>query len=328
MIGKPKDKDWVWDRYWRFDRIASCFDSAGSNYPAEFEAEWSGLFRELPRGAVILDLCTGNGAIARMAAKFSKNSDKSFKITGVDRAGIDPDKFVTSDGNDPAITYLGGVSAERLPFEDASFDAVISQYGFEYTDHDKTLAEISRVLKPGGRGKLICHAAEGAPAANGRVEVKNITTVTNDLDLFRLAGKAIAAAWGSEKEGRELSSAEKQDMKAFGAAMGGLSDALEKEPNNPFLQAAYGLLQHTFKVREHFPLATLMEKIEDTRAETQAHLGRIRALLEASLTEDNCRALKQALESYRFGDVLWTRFALDGGAKLVGWNFEFSRVAQ
>ena len=327
MIGNPKGKDWVWDRYWRFDRIASCFDSAGSNYPAEFKAEWNAFFKRLPKGAAILDLCTGNGAIARMAAKFSGKSSKSFKITGVDRAGIDPDKYVTSDRSDPAITYLGGVSAERLPFEDAAFDAVISQYGFEYTDHDKTLAEISRVLKPGGRGKLVCHAAEGAPAANGRVEVKTITTVTNKLDLFRLAGKAIAAAWRSEKEGRELSSAEKQDMKAFGAAMHDLSAALEKEPNNPFLQAAHGLLRHTFKVRDHFPLATLMEKIEDTRAETLAHLGRIEALLEASLTEDDCRALKQMLESHRFGDVLCTRFALDGGAKLAGWNFEFRRLA-
>lgn len=325
---RTDDKDWIWDRYWRFDRIASCFDVKRSNYPAEFEAEWCGLFRELPKGAAILDLCTGNGAIARMAAAFSANHNRGFKITGVDRAGIDPDKFVTSDENDPAITYLGGISAEDLPFGDASFDAVISQYGFEYTDHDKTLAEISRVLKPGGRGKMICHAAEGAPAANGKVEVKNITTVSEDLDLFTSAGKVITAAWRSEKEGREFSLSEKQDMKAFGAAMRELSATLEKEPNNPFLQAAYGLLRHTFEVRDHFPLETLMEKIEDTKAETLAHLGRVEALLEASLTKDDCRALKELLESHRFGDVLLTRFALDDGAKLVGWNFEFRRLAK
>jgi len=158
--------------------------------------------------------------------------------------------------------------------------------------------------------------------------VKNITTVSEDLDLFTLAGKAIAAASGSEKEGRELSLSEKQDMKAFGAGMRELSAALEKEPDNPFLQAAYGLLRHTFKVRDHFPLETLMEKIEDTKAEALAHLGRVEALLEASLTEDDCRTLKEVLESHGFGDVFLTRFALDDGAKLVGWNFEFRRLAK
>jgi ubiquinone/menaquinone biosynthesis C-methylase UbiE len=42
--------------------------------------------------------------------------------------------------------------AENLPFEDASFDAVICSYSFhEFSDGTKALAEIWRVLKPMGR---------------------------------------------------------------------------------------------------------------------------------------------------------------------------------
>jgi SAM-dependent methyltransferase len=41
--------------------------------------------------------------------------------------------------------------ATALPFPDASFDSVVSTFPSEYIADERTLAEVSRVLKPGGR---------------------------------------------------------------------------------------------------------------------------------------------------------------------------------
>src|SRR5262249_28045411 len=42
--------------------------------------------------------------------------------------------------------------AERLPFADGSFDAVMSTFGVMFTpDQDRAAAEMARVCKPGGR---------------------------------------------------------------------------------------------------------------------------------------------------------------------------------
>jgi ubiquinone/menaquinone biosynthesis C-methylase UbiE len=49
---------------------------------------------------------------------------------------------------------LQAVDARHMPFRDASFDHVVSCYLYELLDHDdihKTLREIRRVLRPGGR---------------------------------------------------------------------------------------------------------------------------------------------------------------------------------
>jgi demethylmenaquinone methyltransferase/2-methoxy-6-polyprenyl-1,4-benzoquinol methylase len=48
------------------------------------------------------------------------------------------------------------LNAECLPFPDASFDAVTMAFGLRnVTDKDKALADICRVLKPGGRALVL-----------------------------------------------------------------------------------------------------------------------------------------------------------------------------
>src|SRR6185312_2996477 len=42
-------------------------------------------------------------------------------------------------------------SAQHLPFSDASFDSVVSTFPSEYIYDPDTIAEVERVLRPGGR---------------------------------------------------------------------------------------------------------------------------------------------------------------------------------
>lgn len=68
-------------------------------------------------------------------------------------------------GDAPAPTTVVQAPAEELPFEDASFDTVVSTLVLcTVTDVSATLTEIRRVLRPGGTLALIEHvrAGEGA----------------------------------------------------------------------------------------------------------------------------------------------------------------------
>lgn len=327
-----KDQAWVWDRYWQYERTASCFDVEGSNYPAEIEWEWDEFFKTLPKGAAILDLCTGNGAIARFAAKYSKENNKKFKITGIDKADIDPKKYASKSAGEKAITFKGKISAEAMPLEDNSFDAVISQYGFEYTESAKTLREIVRVLKPGGRVKIITHAAEGTPATGAKEEISKIRFLTDQLDIFSKAAVATEAAWQLQQADPlkriEMQAGIMPKLQEFRDAMGTLADRLKSDPENPVLQSSYGLLRHTFEIRAEVSLDTLLDKITDTGLETRAHLGRLTALVRASLSEKDAQELARTAKIHGFSDVAVIPFYLETGRKLVGWSLIFTALAK
>ena len=71
------------------------------------------------------------------------------------------------------VTFVQG-EAERLPFDDAAFDALTFTYLLRYVDDPAaTLAELARVVKPGGRIGMVefgvpatrCSGSSGAPHA-------------------------------------------------------------------------------------------------------------------------------------------------------------------
>jgi len=106
-------------------------------------------------GDEVLDIGTGTGWAARLAAR------RGATVTGVDIApGMLAAAERLSAGLEPRPAFVAA-PAEALPFTDASFDGVISTYGVIFaTDPMAAVAEMARVLRPGGRMALATWADE------------------------------------------------------------------------------------------------------------------------------------------------------------------------
>jgi SAM-dependent methyltransferase len=103
-----------------------------------------------------LDLATGTGAVAELAANRGAN------VTGLDLA---PALIETAKERAAKqaleIEYVVG-DCERLAFPDASYDKVSSTCGIMFApDHEATARELSRVTKPGGRIALANWTPDG-----------------------------------------------------------------------------------------------------------------------------------------------------------------------
>lgn len=114
--------------------------------------EW---FGELEAGQAVLDLCAGPG---------------SFPLAGVPSLVVALDSDLEAFAAAPALPAgpyfrtcgLGG----QLPFRSGSFHLVVCQHGLEHIPQpEQTLAEIGRVLKPGGR--LILSVPDGGGLCDG-----------------------------------------------------------------------------------------------------------------------------------------------------------------
>jgi len=94
-------------------------------------------------GDEVLDVATGTGAVARELLR-----QKGCAVVGVDQS---PEMLTVAREDLPATVKLVEASAERLPFEDASFDALTVTYLLRYVDDPgATLAQLARVVRPGG----------------------------------------------------------------------------------------------------------------------------------------------------------------------------------
>lgn len=113
--------------------------------PALF-AEWPGPTLQaagLQPGDSVLDVACGTGIVARKAAEITSPGC----VTGLD---INPGMLAVAAKKAPDITWKTG-PAESLPFEDNSFDRVVSQFALMFFENPiKALAEMKRVVRPGG----------------------------------------------------------------------------------------------------------------------------------------------------------------------------------
>jgi ubiquinone/menaquinone biosynthesis C-methylase UbiE len=94
----------------------------------------------------VLDVGCGTGLLLRQLAR---RLPETVSLTGIDAAaGMISEARAKSD--DPRLTFVLG-AAEHLPFDDASFDLVISTTSFDHwADQRAGLAECHRVLASRG----------------------------------------------------------------------------------------------------------------------------------------------------------------------------------
>jgi ubiquinone/menaquinone biosynthesis C-methylase UbiE len=101
---------------------------------------------DLRAGQRVLDIAAGNGNASLAAARRWCDVTSTDYVPALLARGR-----ARAAANGFAIAFQEA-DAEQLPFENASFDAVVSTYGVMFTpDQDKAAAEMIRVCRPGGK---------------------------------------------------------------------------------------------------------------------------------------------------------------------------------
>ena len=118
-----------------FDRAAEEYERARADYPPE-------VLDGLPLGedAEVLDLGAGTGKLTRV---LTQRYRRVIAVEPLDGMRAILERVV------PEAESLAG-TAEAIPLADASVDGVFAAQAFHWFANDEAVAEIARVLRPGG----------------------------------------------------------------------------------------------------------------------------------------------------------------------------------
>jgi ubiquinone/menaquinone biosynthesis C-methylase UbiE len=309
-----------WAAYYRGGALVSCPVNAGLNYDQEVRDAWVAFFSALPVGARILDIGTGNGAVALIARETAAERSLELRIKAVDLAEIDPPKYVPDGAKLLAgIEFSGGVSTEALPFDESSFDAISGQYIVEYTDIPATLRECARVLVPGGACQLILHHEDSIVVANARESLRHAVRVRDETRLvshFRRYCELIG-------ESADKAEPARQDFIAAGRE---LEEEAAASSNPLLLNFVLDSITRLLENRPGLGQAGLLEQVNRLEQLIDEWVSRLDDLVSAALDADGMQTLADDAEAAGF-DAVQYEPQTQGGETLVGWRLHMRRAA-
>jgi len=119
---------------------------AGTDFGLLWKA--ADIIGEIPDGSVILDIPCGGGVALR---GLRPHQDVRYIAADISDAMLDRTRDAARERGLPQVEYVGADVAD-LPFDDATFDLVVSFTGLHcFPEPRASMAEIARVVKPGGR---------------------------------------------------------------------------------------------------------------------------------------------------------------------------------
>lgn len=135
-----------------FDATAAAYELGRPEYP-DAVLDWWDNHGAFEPGHSVLDLAAGTGKLTRLLPIVCE-------LHAVEPLANMRHEFAEAV---PDVDVIEG-TAEHIPYPDDTFDTVLVAQAFHWFDHDVALAEIARVLKPGGGLGLVWNEDDGAAA--------------------------------------------------------------------------------------------------------------------------------------------------------------------
>ena len=146
---------------------------------------------DLPVHATLADLGCGTGTSALMLAR-----DFDLQVSAVDFSAANIERAIEKTDSDSAVVRFIQADAQKLPFEDDEFDGILAECSFSlFAEQVAVLAEIKRVLKPGGRLAITDMAIGGALPADIAEIISPWTCLVDAMDQQTYAQGFAAAGF-------------------------------------------------------------------------------------------------------------------------------------
>jgi arsenite methyltransferase len=163
----PTGRAWILDLGYPPDLVARVPEAAAESFAGVANPFTLG---KLEQGEIVLDVGSGAGTDSLVAAQMVGSEGR---VTGVDMTleMLAKARAAAAEMDATNVEFVAG-EAEGLPFDDESFDVVISNGVIDLIpDKDAVFSEIHRVLRPGGRIQIADVTIQNPVSEEGRRKI-------------------------------------------------------------------------------------------------------------------------------------------------------------
>jgi ubiquinone/menaquinone biosynthesis C-methylase UbiE len=317
---RPADDD-SWNRYWEHGFLTSCRNAFAGNYEGELRAVWDRFFAELPAGTRVLDICTGNGAIAMIANDYARAHGTGFEIHGIDSAAIRPAETVQADrARLEGIVFHPSTPAEDTGLPGQHFGAITGQYAYEYTDESKTAPELARIARPGAPLQFVIHHTGSIVMETSREELANCEILFAETEIFERARamiELVGAVAPADRAALAQNPEAERRREALNRAAARVSEAAAASPHPQLLQMALDRVGGAYKALAE-GLDAALARLAEGRGMIESNRERLLDLMAAGRSRADFARMAAALADAGFDVAPPAEIHNDGGA-LMGW---------
>lgn len=299
-----------WSDYWQRDGAGGevFVNARGEGNPA-LRAYWLAVFEALPAAAKVVDLASGAGSIYAHLG-----NDHGLQLHAAD---IAEEALATLEERIPGVrTFVCG--ADDLPFDDGSFDLVVSQFGVEYAGAD-AFAEAARIVAPGGRLAALVHVKGGYIDA-GNQEQLDEAIVTRDCGFIEHATELTHAVYSNSKA--RLATAEQAMMPAIEAVVGAMKR--RKQGIHSYLYFGFRKL---YENRKAYDKTDITGWLEGMNKELEINIDRLSRMTQAAMSEKDVDSIREHLQNAGLAVDATDLFETPGNDKPVAWDIRAHRDA-
>ncbi len=301
----------AWDRYWKGGHGDTCFHQ-GDVF--SLQKDWMAFFAALPKSARILDLATGNGALPLMAATVSREEGLGFSITGVDFATPSPELVSDVDASLlDGISFVSSTPLETMEFDEASFDAVTSQFGFEYSDTRRSIPRIAKLMAPGCKLRFLIHSHGGSVFRSTEQRCGRIKQLLAKDQVFDICRRL---ARFNPRDPASLAKAQKLERR-FHAKLKSLRAKATDLPPDDVSIYAMNYVEQLVQSRSYAPPDEWRKALSDLSDELNDYVIRLNGMLRAAQKDAEMKRLVASFEAAGLEDVSYQPALQDQND--VGW---------
>ena len=194
-----------------FDRIAGTYDGLNHGLSMNIDKRWRrNTVAQMAHAEHVLDVAIGTADLAIEMLK----SGKAQQVTGIDLSeqmmavGKEKLERLTVNGNrmSDKVSFVYG-NAQKMPFEDASFDGVTCAFGCRnFSDLDAGLKEMYRVLRTAGQVTILEFSYPSNPVVRASYDLyfSHVLPfvgrmVSHDKTAYTYLNKSVKGfCWGEE----------------------------------------------------------------------------------------------------------------------------------